>query len=94
MTIPGYAQVKSNLNYLKIRTEGIVDGFKELPGKAIEHGVPALEKHCVNLTNATVKFLDEHPGISMALSPSTVLRRAAQKHVDNLTQHQVKNDPA
>jgi hypothetical protein len=36
-----------------------------------------------HMSNA-VKFLDEHPGIAMTLSPTTLTRRAAQKHIDNI----------
>jgi hypothetical protein len=36
-----------------------------------------------HLGNA-VKFLDEHPGISMLLSPTSVTRRAAYRNVDKI----------
>ena len=50
--------------------------------------VDGIDSYLVTATTATVKFLDTHPGISMVLSPGTVLRRTAQKHVDNIINKQ------
>jgi hypothetical protein len=36
-----------------------------------------------HLGNA-VTFLDEHPGISMLLNPTSITRRVAYKHVDRM----------
>ena len=41
-----------------------------------------VDDFCSTHINNVVGFLDKHPGISMALSPTTVLRRCAQKHAD------------
>jgi hypothetical protein len=46
--------------------------------------VDATESFLSTHIDATIKFLDEHPGIAMTLSPTTVTRRAAQKHIDKV----------
>ncbi|MGD0904980.1 MAG: hypothetical protein ABR924_18915 [Terracidiphilus sp.] len=46
--------------------------------------VDGVEHHLVEFTTTTVKFLDEHPGIAMVLSPTTITRQAARKHIDRI----------
>lgn len=49
---------------------------------SIADAVNHVDTFCSTHINGTIEFLDKHPGIAMALSPSTVLRRCAQKHID------------
>lgn len=46
--------------------------------------VNEIDSYLQETTKSTIKFLDEHPGIATLLSPTTVTRRVAQKHVDEL----------
>lgn len=50
----------------------------------VEGAVPKVERICANTMESVTRFLDTHPGISMILSPTTVTRRCAQKHVDTI----------
>lgn len=46
--------------------------------------VDATESFMVKHIDNTVKFLDEHPGIAMTLSPGMITRQAARKHIDRI----------
>lgn len=46
--------------------------------------VESVESFLAKHANNTIEFLDEHPGISMVLSPTTITRRVAQKHIDDI----------
>jgi hypothetical protein len=46
--------------------------------------VDGVEHHLVEFTSNTVKFLDEHPGIAMTLSPGMITRQSARKHIDRI----------
>lgn len=49
--------------------------------------VNAADTHLFNAATAAGKFLDTHPGIAILLSPQTLTRRAAQKHVDRMVDY-------
>jgi hypothetical protein len=43
-----------------------------------------MDSYLLDKSKAVTEFLDEHPGIAILLSPTSITRRAAQKHVDNM----------
>jgi hypothetical protein len=68
--------MNTSLKVMNIR----VPSFGDLVTASVNATESFLSTHIGN----TVKFLDEHPGIAMALSPTAITRRVAYKHVDTL----------
>lgn len=55
---------------------------------SVSEAIDGIDSYLQKATTSTVKFLDTHPGIATLLSPGTVIRRTAQKHVDDLLNKQ------